>query len=307
MLSCPLEADDQVRLRTAKDYGDITQFLHEECQLAIHSSSTHDARLTRRECLRRLAVFFGSDHEVYVMAFQGEGESVSGNWVLCDGCISSDDVMRVWRNTRFLSSSPGRLFAITDCCHSGYWVSACAELQLQGMAIQAACSAKRKTKDSYTESFTQMWLKVQRGECVQDVMSSIALSKWRKPQFYISDGMPPLHLGRHEVRFFLEGVSAHHGILARSAVHLAPTVQKNNASGFLSDGSQLLWLHAETMDCMSGFQCSSLSECEAKVASLRAGRKSDVYEGLLFHLQSYYMLGTHLCVWPSDAKTTGQS
>jgi len=258
VLSCPLQKDEHVHLRTQQDYSGVTQFLERAIGGRVHQDSQHRAQLTKHECLRSLAMFFAMGHNLNIVVFQGEGCRGTGDWVFCDGKVSLCDVLERWRSRTELGFDRGALFVLLDCCYSGCWPSACAAMRINGVYIQAACSPAKQTADSYEDSFSQAWLKVQMNRSL-DALEQFPLVQFRNPHFYRPQCSSALNLGALEVIFFLSEAVANDDDINAIETQLAPLVPKLDGAAFLGKGSRLLSLHVDIMDCMSGFACSTFS------------------------------------------------
>jgi len=86
--------------------------------------------------------------------------------------------------------------------YSGCWPSACAAMRINGVYIQAACSPAKQTADSYEDSFSQAWLKVQMNRSL-DALEQFPLVQFRNPHFYRPQCSSALNLGALEFIFFL--------------------------------------------------------------------------------------------------------
>ncbi len=235
VLSCPLQRDGQIWLKTDADYAAISRFLRETCEVAIHPSSTHNSQLGQAECLRSLASFFASHHDLFIVAIQGEGRE-DGTWELADGkTLSCQDLLQVFIARERLGLKPALLFVLLDFCHSGAWANFCAKMSAKRVVMQVACSAVGKTIDSYDKSFTKVWVEVQLERPSSPLRKLPGRSRLplERPRYYIADGTKlPALCGKQVLLFGEECSSDHVSFAGDSTIH---RMLKVDGSEFLKD------------------------------------------------------------------------
>ena len=288
VLSCPLTRDGEVRLKTEKDYGDVVAFLRGNHGVSVHPASIHTAEIRKDDFLRHLARFVGAEHDLFIVAIQGESQD--GKLELCHGTVSEkvscQEIMQLWRHRHTnWALPPASLFLLLDFCHSGAWAVCCAHLPREwGVFVQASCSEKGKTPDDYIKSFSQTWISTQlKGEIVFDPKNP--KSKRNKPVFHVPPGskMP-----------CLAGKPIH--VLGNSCTCASAEVPHNvckvDGSACLANGSEGLHLHMEVMKLMSSCQFESLKLFEQAAQAIRGKgpRQESMEDILLFHVQKYYLI-----------------